>query len=244
MDLSIIIPNFNSGELLKNTLKSIFESEANFQFEVLIIDNLSTDNPEEIVKSFLAEKITFISEKDEGIYDAMNKGIRKAKGNWLYFLGSGDEFLVQNVNRLQFANLKAKMIYGNVVLLQKNRIYDGEFSLFKLMKRNICHQAIFYHKSIFQDFGNFDLRFKVASDYVYNLLLFLKIRKYIKYYPITICNFLGLGVSDKVRDDLFQDKKFIIINKMCLQSLKISNLFSLLQYNTYFLKKYIKYKFG
>lgn len=242
--LSIIIPNFNSGELLDVTLKSIFKCSLNFKFEVLIIDNLSTDCSLNVVKSYSYENVTIVSERDDGIYDAMNKGITLANGNWFIFLGAGDEFLVQNVNRIQFEYLEAKVIYGDVFLLQEKRIYDGEFSLFKLMKKNICHQAIFYHKSIFKEFGNFDTKYKIASDYVFNLSLFFKIKKETKYLPVTVSNFMGLGVSDKVRDDLFQDNKVFIINKIVFKNLSLSNIFSLVKYNIYILKRFIKYRIG
>lgn len=244
MDLSIIIPNYNSGLLLENTLKSIFSESCIHEFEVLVIDNISHDRPHEIISSYPSQKLTFISEPDRGVYDAMNKGIKLAKGNWLIFLGSGDEIILDSVNKISFDELTLKMIYGEVYLVQQNRLYDGEFSFLKLMKKNISHQAIFYNSNVFKELGYFDLRFKVAADYIFNLRLFSKMAHLVKFYPLTISKFLGLGISDRIRDNLFSDNKLFIVTKIGLSTLRVSNFITVFNYNFFYLKNYIKYKFG
>src|SRR2546422_844446 len=87
---SIILPTFNSAAQIATALESILNQTFN-DFEILVLDGCSGDNTIEIAKSYKDTRIRIWSEKDEGIYDAMNKGIEKATGKWLYFLGSDDE---------------------------------------------------------------------------------------------------------------------------------------------------------
>ena len=150
---SIIIPTFNAGKTLSFCLDSVLIQS--FQdFEILIIDAVSSDNTMSIVEEYAAANtaITWISEKDKGIYDAMNKSISLAKGEWLYFLGSDDklydaEVLKKIMNSLN-ENHSLDVLYGNV---SSNRlgIYDGEFNAGKIRLKNICHQAIFLRKTVF-----------------------------------------------------------------------------------------------
>src|SRR5215218_2671624 len=94
--LSIIIPTYNAGNNLARALESVLQQTFS-SFEVLIMDGLSTDNTSAIVESFHDERIQLFREGDRGIYDAMNKGIAKARGAWLYFLGSDDELYTSTV---------------------------------------------------------------------------------------------------------------------------------------------------
>lgn len=243
--LSIIIPNYNSGILLEESLKSIFKHNFSFTFEVLIIDNSSSDNPEIILGKYPSKSICFYSESDSGVYDAMNKGINLANGEWLIFLGAGDELLVDDINQINFSQLSnIKLLYANTLLIIVNEIYDGEFNLLKLMKRNICHQAIFYNHSIFNELGFFETRYKVAADYIFNLKAFLLFSTEIKYIQLIVSKFIGGGLSDTVRDDVFQDNKIKIINNLVLKNFSWINLWCLINYNFYYLRKYIQFKIG
>lgn len=168
---SIIIPTFNSAQIVPECLESILNQSFK-AFEILIIDGGSTDNTLEIIKNFDDERIKILSEPDNGIYDAMNKGIKMAKGEWLYFLGSDDLLYDENVlNDIQTEIHKHKVdvIYGNVLMKPTNRIYDGEFTYEKMQTTTLCHQAIFYKKQIFNDFGLYNIRYKVLADHDMNL---------------------------------------------------------------------------
>lgn len=245
IELSIIIPNFNSGNLLDHTLASIFSKQSSYSFEVLIMDNLSTDNPRQYIDNYPEGSIVYHSEQDSGIYDAMNKGIKLAKGNWLIFFGAGDKLLIDAVNQIKFNQLKkSKLIYANTLLLKNGKIYDGEFDLLKLMKRNISHQAIFYNHSVFKELGNFDTNFKITADYIFNLKIFMWTSVEMQYFPLVVSHFMGGGLSDVVRDDFFQDNKLLIINKLVFKNLNWRNLYSLIKYDMYYLKKYIRLKIG
>ena len=95
MLISIITPTFNSEKTLDKCIDSVIKQ--NFDnYEHLIIDNISKDNSEKIVKNYNNNKIKFLSEKDNGIYDAMNKGIKISKGDYLLFLNSDDKIIDNN----------------------------------------------------------------------------------------------------------------------------------------------------
>jgi glycosyltransferase involved in cell wall biosynthesis len=244
VDISVIIPNYNSGNLLEVTLKSIFSTGCDYRLEVIVVDNLSTDQPDEILKAFPTKDLVFCSESDQGIYDAMNKGIRMAKGNWLIFMGAGDELLVEHVNQMPLRSDRWMMVYGDVYLVQTGLIYDGAFDFSKLTEKNISHQAIFYRSEVFQKLGDFDIRYKITADYLINLAVFLEMKDLICYHPLTVSRFLGLGVSDRVHDHLFHDHKFSVISKLILRRLNATNLLHLTRYCVAYFRAGIRNNFG
>ena len=116
--ISIIIPTFNSEVTLDIALESIINQTYD-NLEILILDGLSTDKTIEISKEYQNKfsELRIFSEKDKGIYDAMNKGINYAKGEWLYFMGS-DDSLFESTTLEQFTGLigieDIDVVYGNV----------------------------------------------------------------------------------------------------------------------------------
>lgn len=116
--------------------------------------------------------------EDEGIYDAMNSGILKAKGEFLYFLGSDDAlFHPQTLEQIAVVAQQnpLKVIYGNVEMLgtsslvKNGTIYGGAFNLKRLMVHNIPHQAIFYPKIVFQEIGAYNTAYRILADHDLNL---------------------------------------------------------------------------
>jgi glycosyltransferase involved in cell wall biosynthesis len=170
--ISIITPVLNAESCIEVALKSVADQTYR-NIEHLIIDGGSTDNTLDIVRKYHRqyEHIKVFSEEDSGIYDAMNKGIKLAKGDWLYFLGSDDRFVNDDVllNLLDYFNSDLDIFYGNVIFAISGRVHDGEFSKEKLLKRNICHQSIFCRKSVFDKTGYFDTKYKVLADWHFNM---------------------------------------------------------------------------
>tara|TARA_Y100000589_G_scaffold321098_1_gene351848 strand:- start:44509 stop:45330 length:822 start_codon:yes stop_codon:yes gene_type:complete len=230
---SIIIPTYNSSETISGTLSSIVSQTFN-DYEVIIMDGLSKDNTKETVQKFIAKhpQIKFYSEKDNGIYDAMNKGIKKATGQWIYFVGSDDTLydkaVLQQVYNHISKNKNYKLIYGNVRIIgsvnwaKDGQVYDGKFTFEKLMQKNISHQACFYHHTLFQIFGEFNVKYNICADYDFNLRIFAKIKTL--YVPIIIANFYTGGASSVDNDDSFSKDKWRLI-------IKYTNI-KLLLYNT------------
>jgi glycosyltransferase involved in cell wall biosynthesis len=212
--LSIITVVYNSVKSLEETILSVINQDFD-NFEYIIIDGGSTDGTLEIIKKYQYRITLWISEPDEGIYDAMNKGIRLSKGKWVYFLGADDIFynnlVLQNMSKLMFDT--SKVYYGNVLFKSKNIIYDGAFDFFKIATRNICHQSILYCRQVFEEF-NYNLRYKIYADYDLNLKLFNHKKIKFKYINLTIAIFNDNGLSGlKTLDQNFEDDRLQIIKK-------------------------------
>jgi len=103
---SIIIPTYNSSATISVALNSIIKQSYQ-NFEVIIVDGLSNDNTISIISQFQDDRIKIFSEKDKGVYDAMNKGINYANGKWIYFMGSDDYFYDNTI--LFYISNKLKM---------------------------------------------------------------------------------------------------------------------------------------
>ncbi len=214
---SIIIPTYNSAISLGFTIESIL-GQTYTNYEILIIDGGSNDGTVEVANRFSKGFIKIISERDLGIYDAMNKGITMAKGEWLYFLGSDDQLFDNDVLQKVFQVTQSgtnKLIYGNVKVVgdtgwaKNETIYDGEFTLEKLLLRNICHQAIFYHKSVFKEVGNYNIHYTICADYDFNIKCFSNYQ--FTYLPKIIAYFNGGGFSTSKRDKVFGKEQWINI---------------------------------
>ena len=211
---SIIIPTFNSARTLKVCLDSI--ASQNFaDFEVIVVDGVSMDNTITLATSFQEKiaRLQIISETDSGIYDAMNKGIKKAKGEWLYFLGSDDKLfsteVLQKVAEAFKEDDHLDVIYGNIFSKRFNGIYDGEFTNNKILSQNICHQAIFFSSTIFKSVGNFDIKFRSHADWDHNFRWFFskKIKK--KFINLVIADYADGGFSTVYADLLFLKQKHL-----------------------------------
>ena len=203
---SIIIPTYNSEKTLSNCLESILK-QSFINYEVLIIDGVSTDSTLSIVKGYQDSRLKVTSEQDTGIYDAMNKGIKLAQGEWLYFLGSDDCLYSRNVLML-VNNVTSKtnlpVIYGNVMrddLSLGSKIYDGSFSIEKLLYQNICHQSIFYNKSVFDKIGHYNIQYSIHADWDLNLRCRAMFNFH--YVDTIIALFSSGGYSQTGSDDLF-----------------------------------------
>lgn len=205
MKLSIIIPTFNSGKTLTKTLESIVAQ--NFvDLECWLIDANSTDNTLSIIENFNQKHtfIKYISEADNGIYDAMNKGINFANGDYLYFMGSDDVFYDANVlNNLWLTGffMRTDLIYGDVVFKHSKIRYGEEKNYLKLIKNleNICHQSVFYSKNVFTKIGYYDLRFPIYADFNLNIKCFKDNSLSKIYINQTICVFNEKGTSYSAR---------------------------------------------
>ena len=204
---SIILPTHNSGSTLKIALDSIM-SQSFKDFELIIIDGLSSDNTSQIAgNSKIAEdRIKFISEADEGIYDAMNKGIRHSTGQWIYFIGSDDSLyhpdVLQKVQEEIAQNRNGRIFYGNVVIsgdtnwASDGDVYDGVFDLNKIMSKNICHQSIFYNTEFINcEIGSFNKKYTICADWDFNLKCWSKTG--FIFMDLIVANFNAGGESTK-----------------------------------------------
>jgi glycosyltransferase involved in cell wall biosynthesis len=206
---SIIIPTFNSSKTLKECLNSVFE-QSFISYEVLIIDSASSDGTLTILNEFALNhaNLKVYSEKDKGIYDAMNKGMGLAKGEWLYFLGSDDTFhntrVLSHISNA-IGNTTKKVVYGNVEIVgntawaKNGDVYAGRFTTQKLLSQNICHQAIFYNRLfVLKNIGNYNLDYVKSADWDYNLKCWAK--QEFEFSDLVVANYSVAGFSGNTGD--------------------------------------------
>ncbi|MGD1842040.1 MAG: glycosyltransferase family 2 protein [Thermonemataceae bacterium] len=172
--ISIITPTYNAQETLKDCIESVAQQQYPF-LEHLIIDGVSNDQTLSILAEYAAKypHIKWRSEKDKGIYDAMNKGITLAQGEWLFFLGA-DDILLEGVCQKIFSQLDVQnldLIYGKV----RYQTYEcGEAYIPTLVRkqdwktpfvhRYMHHQGTFIRKKLFETFGKYSLKYMIGAD--------------------------------------------------------------------------------
>lgn len=171
MKLSLITVCYQAAPLLEETLQSALKQTFH-DFELVIVDGGSTDNTLKVLEPFREKIGTLISEKDKGIYDAMNKGIAAAKGEYVYFLNAGDAFYHEKVLEEVFSNPAvhgADFIYAKVETRNEPtgvNYLNGKPVTFSMFYSHypICHQATFTKRILFEKYGLFDLRFPLVAD--------------------------------------------------------------------------------
>jgi glycosyltransferase involved in cell wall biosynthesis len=171
--LTIITVSYNSSKYLERCIKSVL-SQSYSNVEYIIIDGGSSDKTVDLIKKY-EDKISFwVSEPDQGIYDAMNKGIKQAKGEIIHFLNSDDYFVdnkvVEDVIHTFSEYLGIELVYGYVIKVIEKLDINFEFKS-SVNKQSLVkpyllpQQAFFYKKEIFEKLGNFDTSFKGSGDY-------------------------------------------------------------------------------
>lgn len=187
--ISIITATFNSAKTLKDTIQSVLR-QTNKDFEYLIIDGGSTDETIDIVKSYESEfsgRLKWVSEKDQGIYDAMNKGIKMASGDVVGILNSDDYFtsddILQTVDNA-FKSHEIDAIYGDIHFIRdgnsqkcvryySSRMFRPFWLRFGFMP---AHPSFYCKREVFEKAGLYSLDYKIGADYEMMVRLFKKYR--------------------------------------------------------------------
>lgn len=170
--ISIIIPIYNKKDYIEEAIKSVINQKYP-NTELIIIDGNSTDGSWDIVKQY-KEYISYcLSEPDTGIYDAMNKGVAVAKGQWIYFLGADDRLELNVIEQIEpFLTTDLAMVYGDIQFDDGWR-FPSMLNLRTLLQNTVHHQGAFYNRYLFEKFRyNTDLR--ILSDYELNLIIYLQ----------------------------------------------------------------------
>lgn len=177
--LSIITVNYNSGAGLKKTVDSISELLGQLNIELILVDGLSSDDSLLRLEKRRDLFSVVISEKDLGIYDAMNKGIKCARGDWIWFLNSGDVALKSAENILEYLTSEKEhynFMYSNFSV-DSGRVVDQNLTFKELLTGMINHQTILYRRDLMD---GFDLSFGLGADFAhllknYSVIKFKKI---------------------------------------------------------------------
>lgn len=226
--VSVIVPTLNPGPDLEPTLDSIL-GQTFRQFEILVVDGGSTDGTVDRLRRYGVRIECWISEPDRGVYDACNKGITMSRGIWIYILPAGDRLASPDLLDALFAVRPAgKLVYGNVRLAGTGRIYDGRFTRHKLCRRNICQQAIFYHRDLFRRLGMFDLKYPILADRVFNYRCFGAPWVGPEYRDMVIAEYRGGGLSEGGEDVAYvQDRYRIMKESLGLRFLVLHRLYEI-----------------
>lgn len=220
--LSIIIPTYNSEAVIGRALDSIVHQSFG-GFEVLVMDGDSSDGTSDIVLGYHDSRIAFYSEPDNGIYDAMNKGIVKSRGSWLYFMGS-DDYLVDRYGLQTIFNRNldnVDVLYGDVESNHLSVCYKGEWSVDKI-DYNRCHQAIFYRREVFDKMGLYNIKYSILADYDLNIRCYFSNSIRLQYVNIVIAHYSEQGVSDRCKDPEFEKDYAWVILKYGFGKLSIN----------------------
>ena len=170
MKFSVITVNLNNKSGLERTINSVISQTCD-DYELIVIDGGSNDGSQDII-SRNADHISYwVSEQDSGIYHAMNKGISVSKGEYCYFLNSGD-YLVKNTlfEELLKMDVTADIVSGNVLKIRKNgqyrtiRPHDNP-TLHKLCIHSLPHQASLIRRALFDEIGRYNESFRIISDF-------------------------------------------------------------------------------
>lgn len=169
MKFSIITVVYNSVSTIERTIKSIMAQDYD-DFEYIVVDGGSTDGTLEIIRTYASDIDVLISEKDNGIYDAMNKACKHIHGDWVFFINGDDVFYNDKVLSSVSKKIGAKntVYYGGVLMEPISVKHDGVFNKKRLCQTNICHQSIFYPKIVFEKY-HYNTKYRLYADWDLNI---------------------------------------------------------------------------
>ncbi len=240
MKLSIITINRNNAAGLLRTIESV-ASQTYIDFEYILIDGASTDGSVEVIKEFENLKIwefenestitkgtrlQWVSEPDAGIYNAMNKGILKAKGEYLLFLNSGDWLVDEKVIQLIMDNNNEDILIGNIYFVYNNTrvvndyigIYSNDntetsISSLDLIFGVFPHNACFFKRKLFDLYGLYDESLKIVSDWKFMLdVIVFKNATTKCFRNVFVTNFDAYGVS-AIEKEIYQKEREKVLNE-------------------------------
>ncbi|MCI1575004.1 MAG: glycosyltransferase [Weizmannia coagulans] len=243
--ISIVVVTYNCKNYLEDTLQSILK-QTSLQYEVCFIDGRSSDGTVDLIKRYKicfenkGIKVNFTSEKDMGIYDAMNKGIYMAKGDYIYFLNAKDklynETVIENVIKFSQTN-KFDIIYGDIdngkIIKQNKKVKK------QLLFNGICHQSAFIKKKLFEEIGTHNLEYQISADFDFFVRALYSGMKF-KHIDIIIAKYDMEGFSSQVTNATKAHKEYIKIVRKNLSNDIITFLRCTLRYYLMRLKFKIK----
>jgi glycosyltransferase involved in cell wall biosynthesis len=217
--VSIITACLNSEKHLEETIASVVR-QTYPHIEYILVDGGSTDGTPEIIKKYGDRIAVSICEPDNGVYDAMNKGIRHSTGDVIYFLNAGDSLYdAATIEAIaaRFRDEDVFAVYGNVEVIndckQEREIRGCRVTFKNLLYRRICHQALFARRFLFEEMGLFSLEFKLSADHDFIVRCIKKYPEHFFYEDSIIALYRDGGMSCKgMERTKMEDLKIIFRN--------------------------------
>lgn len=238
MKLSIITVNLNNLAGLQKTMQSVFEQTFT-DYEYIIIDGGSADGSKEYIEQHADKLAYWVSEKDGGVYEAMNKGIRKSSGLYLLFLNSGDFILDKNKMRecFEFINEpNGSIFYGNMKVKKQDELiskkYPRVLTFEYLISNPINHQSTFINKKAFDRLGLYSYNYRYASDHLFFLRAMMSGFKFyhlpmdIVYYDLNGLSANNWGLYKEEMEKIEENEVPDLLKQFHIDSLKLKNLMS------------------
>ena len=209
---SIVVVSYNTKKDFIKTISSI-KKQTFRNYEIIIVDGLSTDGTVDYIKKIKGKKIKAIIKKDQGIYDAMNKGVKKSKSEWVIFLNSGDVFH----NNKVLKKISKKQIDNKDILFGDSIVDNGYFNFIvkaKMFEKNtflmpFCHQSSIVRRNLLLKY-QFSLNYKIASDF--DFFENFSNKNFSFFYIKTIVSKVsGSGLSDLNRNKVYNEYIRILI---------------------------------
>ncbi|UUX97509.1 glycosyltransferase family 2 protein [Aquabacterium sp. J223] len=207
--ISIVVPTFRSAAVLEGALSSLATQDWR-GFEVIVSDGASDDGTLAIAERFAGRlpALHIDSRPDGGVYDAINRGVRRSRGRWFLVLGSDDRLHATTTLSRVAAELQrdggAVFVYGDVNMLHTDgRVerYAGPLTLKRMFTLPLCQQSLFYRRDVFDALGGFDLRFRLYADWDFNLrAAFSGPTRWI---DLVVADYATTGMSGSASDPVF-----------------------------------------
>lgn len=214
MKLSIITVNYNGAEGLKKTLESV-RNQSFKDFEQIVVDGCSTDGSLEVIKEYVQKigNYRWVSERDKGIYDGMNKGIAMAIGEYLYFLNGGDTLMSDSSIEEMFASGKTDdILVGRLNYTDgRGRYHESHQrrlpynTMLGFIRTGIPHQSAFIRKDLFTKIGMYDLNYPVAADWQFFMRAIGLYGVNVGYCDVLLAHFDNGGLTSQRGDLMVRD---------------------------------------
>lgn len=215
MRLTVITINFNDAKGLEKTLDSVVDIDLSAEeVEWIVIDGGSEDNSLEVIQKHSAKITKWISEPDKGIYDAMNKGIDYATGEYIIFMNAGDCFCDLKLFSSQLSNWNDDLIYGNFISSnskgeRKLVAQTAQLDFLYFLSKTINHQSVFIRTELVKKY-RFDTSYSIVADWImlFNILKFENPQ--IRYVNVPVCIYDTTGISSvNSQERELQKEKFL-----------------------------------
>jgi len=217
--ISVITINYNDQKGLEKTISSVFSQNFD-EFEFIVIDGGSKDGSKELIIENSGKIDYWISESDTGVYNAMNKGIKVAKGEFIIFMNSGDtfcnEYVLSQVN--SYLTPEFDIYYGDNYKIKPNskslKKYPEKLSFSFFYSSSLNHQSTFIRRQLFFDHFLYSENFKIISDWEFFIYTICKMNVPYKYLSIPIANydFTGISSLDKYKN-LAKEERIQVLKK-------------------------------